>query len=64
MHLFLLRSYFYFMGLSVCLHVYLYITCMYCLQKQKRVSDALKLEIQTVVSHHVGARTEPRVQCV
>ena len=29
-------------------------------ESQKRTSDLLKLEIQTVVSHHVGAGTQPR----
>lgn len=42
--------------MSVCLHVYLCTTCGPGAQgTQKRASDRLKLKLQMVVTHHVGA---------
>ena len=40
-----------------CLRVYLYTTCVSGAPRgKKRVLDPLGLELQTVVSHHVGTR--------
>lgn len=33
----------------------MYITCTLGVQSQKRIWDALELELRTAVSHHVGA---------
>lgn len=44
----------------LCLHVYLCIVCVYhCIYEgQKRLLDPLELELCTVVSSHVGARSQ------
>lgn len=39
----------------LCLHVFMYITCVPgVLRSQKRVSDALELELEMGISDHVG----------
>jgi hypothetical protein len=47
---------FYYMWMVFCLHVCLCTMCVPCAHKgQKRASDPLELDFQTVVSHHMGA---------
>lgn len=44
--------------MGVCLHVHIYAlsACLMPTESQKRASNTLELELQTVVSLHVGAR--------
>lgn len=47
-----------------CLNIHICTMCISDAQEwQKRVLDPLQQEIQTVVSHHVGARNETQALC-
>jgi hypothetical protein len=47
-------------GKVFCLHLYMYTMCIPGAQRgQKRVSEALQLKLQIVVSHHVTAGIDP-----
>lgn len=47
-----------------CLQVYLYTVCTPGAQEgKKRMSDTLELQLQTVVSYHVGVKDKVWVPC-
>lgn len=47
--------------LVFCLVICLWITCIHCIQSQKKLSDPLELELWVVASSHVGARNWTQV---
>lgn len=55
--------YFYFMHLSVYLKVYLYTTCMQCMQRSEEGAWFSGSELWIVASHHVSAGNENLVLC-
>ena len=46
------------MCMSVCLYVWIYVSALCVEPRQKRASDPLKLKLQIVVAHYMGAENQ------
>ena len=68
-----LRSWVFFLRFIYCIILYIWVFCMHmCMcttqmptapKDQTRASDSLRLELQMVISHYVGAGNQTRVLC-